>query len=63
MTERDEDFFVGYLPMPSRLAKFSLVVAVVLMLLGVALAVLAARFQRTPGATLGPIDWNAELKG
>ena len=58
----DDEFFVGYLPMPPRLTRFTLAVAAGLVLTSAGLAS-AAFLQRSPGPTLGRPQWSASAVG
>ncbi|MFK7988977.1 MAG: hypothetical protein AB8I08_23365 [Sandaracinaceae bacterium] len=49
MSEPDDEFFVGYLPTPPRLTRFSLTVAVAVVCFGASVAVAAAFLQSAPG--------------
>lgn len=57
------EFFVGYAPAPPKLARFSILVGVAAIALGLGLGALAAAFQRSPGRGFEPTDWNASLTG
>ncbi|MEM6733550.1 MAG: hypothetical protein AAF658_18465, partial [Myxococcota bacterium] len=63
MSDSEEDFFVGYLQSPPRLTRFSIAVGSVVLLLGLGVGVLAATFQRSPGAALERTEWGVELVG
>jgi len=63
MNRPDDEFFVGYLPMPPRARRFAIAVAAGALGVSAAVAVLAASVQRTPGAGLERPEYSWEQTG
>ena len=54
MTTNNDDFFVGYFKMSTRTSRFVITIAVVAIVLGVGLGLVAALTQKNPGPGLKP---------
>lgn len=63
MSGPDNEFFVGYLPMPPRTKRFAIQVAAGALGLGVAVAAVAASVQKTPGTGLERPEYSWEQTG
>jgi hypothetical protein len=59
----NDEFFVGWLPMPSSYARFLLPIGILLPLVGVGIAVVAARQQQSPGSGIWESDTSRTFEG
>jgi len=58
-----DEFFVGWLPMPSSYARFSLSISILLLIVGVGIAVVAGRQQQSPGSGIWESDTSRTFEG